>query len=84
MSVASSSDSTGNNNEDTHKDKPVGLVFSYSKQTIKRGVFYFLHNSFKLRMEESIRKKTSFLLNVEKTLLYRGINFSGVEVVSGY
>lgn len=27
MSVASSSDSTGNNNEETHKDKPVGLVF---------------------------------------------------------
>lgn len=30
MSVASSSDSTGNNNEDTHKDKPVGLSFSRS------------------------------------------------------
>uniref|UniRef100_A0A8C0IGY7 Period circadian protein homolog 2 n=1 Tax=Bubo bubo TaxID=30461 RepID=A0A8C0IGY7_BUBBB len=27
MSVASSSDSTGNNNEDAHKDKPVGLAF---------------------------------------------------------
>lgn len=27
MSVASSSDSTGNNNEDTQKDKPVGFEF---------------------------------------------------------
>lgn len=45
MSVASSSDSTGNNNEDTHKDKPVGLVFLIQvcgiKQTRKSGVFFF-------------------------------------------
>lgn len=46
MSVASSSDSTGNNNEDTHKDKPVGLVFLIKvcgiKQTSKRFLFFFL------------------------------------------
>lgn len=46
MSVASSSDSTGNNNEDTHKDKPVGLVFLIqvrgTKQTSKNGVFLLL------------------------------------------
>lgn len=45
MSVASSSDSTGNNNEDTHKDKPVGFIFLIqvcgTKQTSKRGVIYF-------------------------------------------
>lgn len=31
MSVASSSDSTGNNNEDSHKDKPVGFEVSSFK-----------------------------------------------------
>lgn len=39
MSVASSSDSTGNNNEDTHKDKLIQVCGI--KQTSKSGVFFF-------------------------------------------
>lgn len=46
MSVASSSDSTGNNNEDAQKDKPVGFeFFSFKSVTrnklVKVGIFNF-------------------------------------------
>uniref|UniRef100_A0A8U8B1T7 Period circadian protein homolog 2 n=1 Tax=Geospiza parvula TaxID=87175 RepID=A0A8U8B1T7_GEOPR len=55
MSVASSSDSTGNNNEDTHKDKP---VCQYARKVKNKGQHIFTDSKAKLDYKkESLAEK---------------------------